>query len=178
MEIWKDIKNFEGLYQVSNLGRVKCLEHKCPGRYKGKYRTVKEHMMTCVENKTNGYLYVALSNLDRGRTFTVHRLVANAFIPNPENKPVLNHKDENKHNNCVDNLEWCTSLYNNTYKDVHLKRKYYWACSVVLLLTIDISNKRLKNIKFVLLILMNVLWLNFIHFIMIIKRLLRICESN
>lgn len=52
-EIWKDIKNFEGLYQVSNLGRVKCLEHKCPGRYKGKYRTVKEHIMTCVENKTN-----------------------------------------------------------------------------------------------------------------------------
>lgn len=82
-------------------------------------------MMTCVENKTNGYLYVSLSNLDRGRTFTVHRLVANAFISNPENKPVLNNKDENKHNNCVDNLEWCTSLYNNTYKDVHLKRKHY-----------------------------------------------------
>ena len=59
-EIWKDIKNFEGLYQVSNFGRVKCLEHKCPGRYKGKYRTVKEHMMTCVENKTNGYLYVVI----------------------------------------------------------------------------------------------------------------------
>ncbi len=124
-EEWRDIAGFEGLYQVSNLGRVKCLEHKCPGRYKGKFRTVKEHLMTCVENKTNGYIYVTLSNLDRGRTFTVHRLVANAFIPNPENLPVLNHKDEDKHNNSVDNLEWCTSLYNNTYKDVHLKRKRY-----------------------------------------------------
>lgn len=65
-----------------------------------------------------------------------------------------------------------------SHQRIHLKRKYYWACSVVLLLTINISDKRLKNIKFVLLILMNVLWLNFIHFIMIIKRLLRICESN
>ena len=130
-EIWKDIKNFEGLYQVSNLGRVKCLEHKCPGRYKGKYRTVKEHMMTCVENKTNGYLYVSLSNLDRGRTFTVHRLVANAFIPNPENKPVLNHKDENKHNNCVDNLEWCNAKYNINYSDRGIKFGKTVGCKVI-----------------------------------------------
>lgn len=121
-EIWRDIEGFEGLYQVSNLGRVKCVEHKCPGRCG--LRTVKEHLMTQVKG-AKGYMYVSLSNMDRGRTFTVHRLVAKAFIPNPENNPVVNHKDENKANNCVDNLEWCTSLYNNTYNDVHLKRKRY-----------------------------------------------------
>lgn len=125
IEEWKDIEGFEGLYQVSNLGRVKCLEHKCPGRYKGKPRTVKEHIMINAENKSNGYVYVTLSNLDRDRTFLVHRLVAKAFLPNPDNKTIINHKDENKHNNCVTNLEWCTSYYNNTYNNVHLKRKHY-----------------------------------------------------
>ena len=123
-EIWKDIEGFEGLYQVSNFGNVKCLEHKCPGRYKDKPRTVKEHLMK--QTKGNkGYMYVILSNCDRGKTFLVHRLVAKAFIPNPDNNPVVNHKDENKENNSVENLEWCTSLYNNTYNDIHLRRKHY-----------------------------------------------------
>ena len=122
-EIWKDIEGFEGLYQVSNLGRIKCLEHKCPGRY-GNLRTVKEHIMSYTRGN-KGYIHVTLSNKDRGKTFLVHRLVANAFVPNPENKPIVNHKDEDKTNNRADNLEWCTSLYNNTYNDVHLKRKHY-----------------------------------------------------
>lgn len=125
MEIWKDIKNFEGLYQISNFGNVKCLEHKCPGRYKGKLRTVKEHLMSKTINKTNGYVYVTLSNLDRGKTFSIHKLVAQAFIPNSNGFKYINHKDEDKQNNNVDNLEWCTSEYNNTYKDVHLRRKKY-----------------------------------------------------
>lgn len=125
IEEQKDIEGFEGLYQVSNLGRVKCLEHTCPGRYKGRLRTVKEHIMTNAENKTNGYVYVSLSNLNRGRTFLVHRLVAKAFLPNPDNKNIINHKNENKHDNRVTNLEWCTSYYNNTYNNVHLKRKHY-----------------------------------------------------
>ena len=123
-EIWKDIEGFEGLYQVSNKGNVKCLEHKCPGRYKNTFRTVREHLMK--QTKGNkGYMYVILSNLDRGRTFLVHRLVAKAFVPNPDNKPIVNHKDENKSNNSFDNLEWCTNLYNNTYNGIHLKRKHY-----------------------------------------------------
>lgn len=124
MEIWKPIKGYEGLYEISNLGNVKCVEHKCKGRF-GNLRTVKEHMMKCVLNKTNGYYYVSLSKGDRGKTFAVHRLVANAFIPNPNNLQILNHIDENKQNNVIDNLEWCTSLYNNTYNDVHKKRKRY-----------------------------------------------------
>lgn len=121
-EIWKDIDGFEGLYQVSNLGRVKCVEHKCRGRHG--LRTVKEHIMCSVKG-SKSYEYVTLSKGDRGRTFTVHRLVAIAFIPNPDNLPCVNHKDENKQNNIVSNLEWCTSLYNNTYNDVHKKRKRY-----------------------------------------------------
>lgn len=123
-EIWKDIDGFEGLYQVSNKGNVKCVEHKCPGRYKDKPRIVKEHLMKLTKGN-KGYMYVILSNLDRGKTFLVHRLVAKAFVANPENKPIVNHKDENKANNNAENLEWCTSLYNNTYNDVHLKRKHY-----------------------------------------------------
>lgn len=125
MEIWKDIEGYEGLYVVSNKGRIKCLEHKCPGRYKGKSRTVKEHMMVQVLNKENGYYYVTLSNADRGKTFSVHRLVANAFLENPENLPYVNHKDETRTNNNVENLEWCTVLYNNTYNNVHKRKKKY-----------------------------------------------------
>lgn len=125
MEIWKSIDGFEGLYEVSNLGRIKCLEHKCPGRYKGRFRTVKEHIMKITKNKANGYYYVILSNSDRGKTFAVHRLVAQAFLENPDNLPCVNHKDENKQNNNVQNLEWCTPLYNNTYNDVHKNRKRY-----------------------------------------------------
>jgi hypothetical protein len=123
-EVWKDIEGFEGLYQVSNRGRIKCLEHKCPGRYKGKFRTVKEHIMKQTRG-SKGYMYVILSNCDRGKTFSVHRLVAKAFVPNLENNPLVNHKDEDKANNNAENLEWCTHLYNNTYNDVHLKRKHY-----------------------------------------------------
>lgn len=141
-EIWKDIEGFEGLYQVSNLGRVKCVEHKCPGRHG--LRTVKEHLMTQVKG-SKGYFYVALSNMDRGRTFTVHRLVAKAFIPNPENLPCVNHKDEDKFNNNVDNLEWCTSLYNNTYNDVHLRRKKYVHTYEYTLDKITENVRKLKN---------------------------------
>lgn len=124
MEIWKNIEGFENLYQVSNLGNVKCLKHTCPGKY-GNLRTVKEHLMNPCINKKNGYVYVTLSNKDRGRTFAIHRLVAKAFVDNPEGLTIINHKDENKLNNSADNLEWCTSYYNNTYNDVHLKRKHY-----------------------------------------------------
>lgn len=99
-EIWKDIKGYEGKYQVSSLGRVKSLNY----RNKGIEQILK------LDNYLD-YSYIALS----GKTFKVHKLVATHFIPNPDNLRYINHKDENKRNNSVDNLEWCTFNYNMNY---------------------------------------------------------------
>ena len=105
MEIWRDIPGYEGLYQVSNLGNVKSLNWKSTGREKNLY--LKPH------NK--GYYQVELAKNGRKKTFVVHRLVALAFIENPNGFSCINHKDEDKHNNCVENLEWCTASYNVKY---------------------------------------------------------------
>lgn len=96
MEIWKDIKDYEGLYQVSNLGRVKSLNY----RHIGKERILKPL------KAINGYLFVILYKDGKKDIFRVHRLVAETFIPNPENKPEVNHKSENKTDNRVENIEW------------------------------------------------------------------------
>ena len=108
MERWKDIQGYEGLYQVSSEGRVKSLE-----RYDACNRLVEEKILKQIEN--SGYLYVQLSKCGTKKRFSVHRLVAENFIPNPNNLQQVNHKDENKKNNKVDNLEWCTSDYNLSY---------------------------------------------------------------
>lgn len=97
-EIWKDIEGYEGLYQVSNLGNVK---------------SVKNGLLK--PGNSRGYRRVTIYDNGKPHSFTIHRLVAKAFIPNPENLPCVNHKDENKHNNCYTNLEWCTVSYNNAY---------------------------------------------------------------
>jgi len=116
-EIWKDIKNYEGLYQVSNLGRVKSLERTKIDKM-GRQFHVKEKILNPLIIK--GYYAVWLYNEKLGKKrYTVHRLVAEAFIPNPYNLPQVGHKDENNFktgdgcNNCVDNLEWTTALDNN-----------------------------------------------------------------
>ncbi|GAA0076144.1 NUMOD4 domain-containing protein [Clostridium sp. CTA-5] len=112
-EIWKDIIGYEGLYQVSNLGRVK----KVKAIYGKLDKLVKNH-----KNK-DGYIVVALyKNSCKNKKYRVHRLVAEAFIPNPNNYPIVNHKDENPSNPRVDNLEWCTIKYNNTYGNAISKR--------------------------------------------------------
>lgn len=103
MEVWRDIAGYEGLYQVSNKGRIKSL-------LDGKERILRLHA-----NIRWGYLNTFLYKDKKRKTFRVHRLVAMAFIPNPDNLPEVNHKDEIVNNNCVENLEWCTSLYNNHY---------------------------------------------------------------
>lgn len=104
-EIWKDIKGYEGLYRVSNFGNVKSLNY----RHKNEERLLKLNV-----NK-NGYCFVNLHIKGTAKNVLVHRLVAEAFIENPLNFPLVNHKDENKTNNNVENLEWCTQKYNLNY---------------------------------------------------------------
>ena len=101
-EIWKDIKEYEGLYQVSNLGRVKSLK-----RIEKFYHNNNDKIL--IQSKcSNGYLKIVLSKNNLHKNYMTHRLVAKTFLPNPENKRTVNHKDGNKQNNCVDNLEWAT----------------------------------------------------------------------
>lgn len=108
-EIWKDIKGYEGKYMVSNLGRVKAL-------YAHHEKILKQYP------DEDGYLQLALSKHSKQKWFRVHRLVATTFIPNELDLPWVNHKDEDKSNNRVDNLEWCTPRYNNTYGTAQVKR--------------------------------------------------------
>ena len=115
-EIWKDIKGYEGLYQVSNLGRVKSVERKVRHNYGG-LKTVPERILKGSPDG-DGYLYVSLSKENHKRNPKIHKLVANAFLLNPDNLPQVNHIDENKENNRVSNLEWCSSLYNLQYSDI------------------------------------------------------------
>ena len=104
-EEWRDIKGYEGKYQVSNLGRVKSLNYN---------RTGKENILSSTPDK-GGYLIVNLYKKGKRRGFSVHKLVALHFIPNLNNFSEVNHKDENKSNNCVENLEWCDRKYNVNY---------------------------------------------------------------
>ena len=103
--VWKDIPGYEGLYQVSNTGKVRSLNY----RRTGKKQILKQYI-----NNT-GYKRVALRKNNKVKWYLVHRLVAQAFIPNPHNYPIINHKDENPANNAVWNLEWCTMDYNIDY---------------------------------------------------------------
>ena len=114
MEIWKDVENYEGLYQVSNLGRVRSLERDIYCQNGTFHQHLKEKMLVPVLDRY-GYQFVGLYKNGKRKKITVHRLVAEAFLPNLENKPQVNHKDENPLNNCVDNLEWRTSKYNINY---------------------------------------------------------------
>ena len=114
-EVWKDIKNYEKLYQVSNLGRVKSLSRfHYTGRGKNNGYVTKEKILK--QDISNDYYYqVSLCKNGKKKKVYVHRLVAGTFLKNINNYPCVNHKDENKLNNCVDNLEFCTHYYNNNY---------------------------------------------------------------
>lgn len=106
VEEWKDVVGYEGLYKVSNLGRVKSLK---------KNGVAHDKLLRAFDLRGLGYMSVRLSKDNKGKTHKVHRLVAQAFIQNPNNLPQVNHKDENKSNNFVYNLEWCDNSYNINY---------------------------------------------------------------
>ena len=112
-EIWKDIPGYEGIYVVSNFGKVKSLQRTRKGSY-GSIRIVYEKILNHKIDK-DGYHIVTLSKEGKTKCIGVHRLVAQAFLPNIYNLPMINHKDENPSNNFVDNLEWCTAKYNRNY---------------------------------------------------------------
>ena len=113
-EVWKDISNYEGCYQVSNYGRIKSVKRivKSPRGV----RTVNERILKLSIDKY-GYKTLVLhkEGHKNDKHFTVHRIVALHFVNNPNNYPCVNHKDENKINNFYENLEWCTVDYNNKY---------------------------------------------------------------
>lgn len=112
-EVWKDIPGYEGLYQVSNFGKIKALP-KIKITPDGRVGKTKEIILK--ENDNNfGYKSVSLSKNCKKTRFRIHRLVAEAFLENPNNYKEVNHKDENKSNNNVNNLEWCTRSYNAKY---------------------------------------------------------------
>lgn len=130
-EVWKDIEGYEGLYKVSSRGRVwSCRRNK--------------FMSTRV---SRGYLLTKLSNNGKQKTIAVHRLVAKAFIPNPENKPEVNHKDENKLNNHANNLMWATSRENANWGTRNKRiAEYVKANPVKLNGKIVFKTKRIKQI--------------------------------
>ena len=110
-ETYKDVKGYEGLYQISNLGNVK-----------------NKHGLTLKPRVIRGYLTAHLSKSGKAKNVRVHRLVAEAFIPNPDNLPVVNHIDCNKTNNNSNNLEWCSHSHNDKHAYLNGLRKSpkYW----------------------------------------------------
>ncbi len=113
-EAWETVQGFEN-YMVSNLGNVKSVEHLAHHPRARRGVAIKRGHLLKPNTNHKGYLMVKLYNGHKAKSIAIHRLVAKAFIPNPDNLPQINHKDENKQNNCVNNLEWCTNDYNAHY---------------------------------------------------------------
>ena len=118
IEIWKDIKDYEGLYQVSNLGNVRSLDmtiiqlHHWSNQY---VKHIYKGRLLKGSKNSNGYRTITLHKGKKTEKRLLHRMIAEAFIPNPNNYNYINHKDNNPSNNNVNNLEWCTQSYNIKY---------------------------------------------------------------
>lgn len=111
-ECWKPVEGYEGLYEVSTNGGAKSLNYN---------KTGKEKILKPGKNK-QGYLYINLWKNGKGKAYKIHRLVAQTFLPNPDNLPCVNHKDENKTNNHYSNLEWCTYKENINWGTANERR--------------------------------------------------------
>lgn len=116
-EIWKDIEGYEGIYQVSNLGRVRSLDRIRNGRnqYGAEFKVIHKGKELTPFSTLTGYLEVSLYIKQKRHNFLIHRLVAQAFIPNIKELSEVNHIDGNKSNNRSDNLEWCTNIENQQH---------------------------------------------------------------
>lgn len=130
-EIWKEIEGYEGLYMISNFGRVKTLNYNHTGKEK----------ILLPQTNSNGYYHISLCKDGVRKTYRIHRLVAIHFISNPNNYNVVNHKDENKKNNNVENLEWCTQYYNTNYGTANSKKSVNKKIKVK---QFDLSGKLIK----------------------------------
>lgn len=117
-EIWKPVKGFEGKYEVSDKGHVRRLSYVKHTKRNGDVVVPIKKLKLLPQN--SGYMRVALivPGTRKWKSKLVHRLVAESFIPNPNNYPIVNHRDEDKTNNCVENLEWCTQSHNMTWNGV------------------------------------------------------------
>lgn len=107
MEIWKDVIGYEGFYQVSNLGNVKRV-----GSFRGVNKAYLENYYLTKVDNGKGYLRVKLTVNNKSKRIMLHRIIAEAYIPNPNNYKVINHINGNKKDNSIENLEWCTQSYN------------------------------------------------------------------
>ena len=112
-ESWKPVVGYEGLYEVSDLGRVRSLDRVVKGKRNSKWE--RKGRILQQADRGNGYYAVCLHKSGTQKMYLVHRLVAVAFIPNPFNKPCVNHLDENKQNNAISNLEWATYKENTNW---------------------------------------------------------------
>lgn len=112
MEIWKPIPGYEGYYEASSEGRIRSVD-RLQVTHTGKHRFIRGKVLKL--NHSQEYLSVELNADGKHKSYSVHRLIAAAFLPNPENKPTVNHIDGNKLNNCVANLEWATWSENNLH---------------------------------------------------------------
>lgn len=149
-EIWKDIPEYENIYQVSSTGRIRSVDRiDALGNHR-KGAIMKQ------KTKCNGYNTIALCKNGKYKFIGVHRLVAQAFLPNPNNLPQVNHKDENPSNNRVENLEWCDAKYNTNYGTRNVRasktnsltqrgRKNPWLCKKIAQLDLDENIIRIYN---------------------------------
>lgn len=120
-EIWKPVSGYEGFYEVSDCGRVRSVERTVRSSRGNATKRSPSKILKQVLLKS-GYLTVELCKYGIRKKKLVHRLVAESFLDNPNNLPQVNHKDENKSNNVIDNLEWCSLVYNNNYGTINERR--------------------------------------------------------
>ena len=131
-EEWRAIQGYEGIYEVSNFGNVRSVDRYLDCKIKNVNKHLWKGRIISQQKRKDGRLTVALYSHSKRKRMLVHRVVADAFIPNPNNYPCINHKDENPANNKVENLEWCTYKYNNNYgtfaerRRKTMEEKGYW----------------------------------------------------